>query len=88
MAVAYTLRARIPVAEGQHEAAIPEVNRALDLLTAYPSPLQAWKTYAVLGRVHAHMRNPHTARSAFSEAAAIVQRIAETWKKRHCGRHF
>jgi serine/threonine protein kinase len=77
IAAAHTLRARIAIERDEYEAAIQEANRALDLMRAYPSPLQAWKSYAVLGRVHAHMDDPHAARSAFSEAAAIVQRIAE-----------
>ena len=39
-------------------------------------PLQWWKTYAVLGRLHRQMANPQAARDAFAESAAIVQHIA------------
>ena len=77
MAVAHTLRGRIAMANGEHEAAISEIRAALDVLRAYPAPLQAWKTYAVLGRLRAQMGGTDAARRAFGESAAIVRHIAE-----------
>jgi tetratricopeptide (TPR) repeat protein len=77
IAVAHTLNARISMSNGGHETALSELNAALQVLRQYPAPLQEWKTYAVLGRLHALMGNPQDACNAFGESAAIVQVIAQ-----------
>jgi tetratricopeptide (TPR) repeat protein len=76
IAVAHTLRARIGMASREFEPALAELGAALDVLRAYPAPLQAWKTYAMLGRLHLQMGNAEAARMAFGESVATVRSIA------------
>jgi hypothetical protein len=64
------------LAGNAREAALTELNTSLEILRAYPAPLQAWKTYAVLGRLYQQTANQEAARDAFAESAAIVQHIA------------
>jgi hypothetical protein len=37
----------------------------------------AWKTYAVLGRLHSQSGDPAAAREAFTQSAAAINSIAE-----------
>ena len=77
IALAHTFRARIAMAAADCDSALSELNAAIDVLHAYPAPLQAWKTYAVLGRLQAQIGNPHASRDAFAASAAIVHDIAK-----------
>jgi tetratricopeptide (TPR) repeat protein len=76
MAVARKLRAEIALSRGAAVEAETELHSALELLRSYPVPILEWKILAVLGRLHFAGNDPAGARSAFSQSAAIVQRIA------------
>ena len=76
IAVAHRLFAETAMARGDLSTAEKKLNAALELLREYPAPLVAWKTYALLGRLHSQSGDPSSARDAFAEAAAIVNSIA------------
>jgi tetratricopeptide (TPR) repeat protein/predicted Ser/Thr protein kinase len=76
MAVARKLRAEIALSRGAAVEAETELHSALELLRSFPVPILEWKILAVLGRLHFAGNDSAGARSAFSQSAAIVQRIA------------
>jgi tetratricopeptide (TPR) repeat protein len=71
-----TLLARIEMAEGNLPAAESQLEAAIAILNHFPAPLAAWKTYSVLGRLHAGLGRDDAARAAFGEAASIISYIA------------
>ena len=64
------------MAGGDLSEAETELSAALEELGAYPAPLVAWKTYALLGRLRVQMGDRPSAREAYKEAADIVRMIA------------
>ena len=76
IAEAYRLRARIAVAENDHEKAVSEFGAALDELKRYPAPLVTWRTYSDLGRLEQSRGNADAAQAAFLNAQQIVEMCA------------
>jgi tetratricopeptide (TPR) repeat protein len=76
IATAYKLLAEVAMARGDLADAEVELAAALDQLRRYPTPLVAWKTYVVLGRLRRQMGDEQSSREAFAQAAAIVDAIA------------
>ena len=56
----------------QAEAALRE---ALSVAEAIGNPPQLWKTHTALGRLHADLRQPETARRAWEAARAVIERV-------------
>jgi tetratricopeptide (TPR) repeat protein len=76
IATAHKLLGEIAAARGQLAEAERQLSAALDQLRTHPVPILAWKIYAVLGRLHLQLADDQSARAAFAQAAAIVDRIA------------
>ena len=76
IAVAHKLIAEIAIARGDSSTAEKELHAALDLLGQHTAPLVAWKTYAVLGRLHSSHGDKSSASDAFARAGAIINSIA------------
>jgi tetratricopeptide (TPR) repeat protein len=76
IAVAHKLLAEIFIARSDLAEAEKELQAALDLLRKYPVPVEAWKTYAALGRLHLRSGNSHLARESFAQADELIRQIA------------
>jgi tRNA A-37 threonylcarbamoyl transferase component Bud32/tetratricopeptide (TPR) repeat protein len=63
--------ARQDLGEAEHQLAA-----ALGTLANYPAPLVQWKVYAALGRVRRQRNDGNGARTAFAQAADIINAIA------------
>src|SRR5262249_29042168 len=73
---ARTMLAKIAIAEGDLATAEAELNSAIAMLHEFPAPLVAWKTWSMLGRVYAGLRQEDAARAACREAASVIRQIA------------
>jgi tetratricopeptide (TPR) repeat protein len=71
-----TMLAKIAMAEGDMATAEAELNSALAILHEFPAPLVAWKTWSMLGRLHAALGREVAARAAYGEAASVISQIA------------
>lgn len=76
IATAYKLFAEIAIKRGDVDRGEARLDAALDELRGYPAPLVAWKTHAALGRLRAQLGDSQAARSAFTQAAAIINQTA------------
>ena len=86
MITGHTILAKIAMAEGEPATAETQLNAAVGLLTEFPAPLVAWKTYSMLGRLHAQRGNYDAARAAFKEATSLITYIADhIFDQRLCG---
>jgi tetratricopeptide (TPR) repeat protein len=77
MVVAHTISAKIAMAEGDPATAEAQLNAAVVLLSEFPAPLVAWKTYSILGRLQAQLGKYDAARAAFGEATSLITYIAD-----------
>jgi len=77
MIAGHTILAKAGMAEGEPATAEAQLNAAVRLLNEFPAPLVAWKTYSMLGRVHAERGNYDAARAAFGEATSLITYIAD-----------
>ena len=77
VAVAHKLLADVAMARGDRRTASAELEVALDCLRTHPVPIVAWKIHAAVGRLRALEGDEAGAREAFSNAAALVDEIAE-----------
>jgi len=68
--------AKIAMAEGDMATAEAELNSGLAILHEFPAPLVAWKTWSMLGRLHAGLGREEAARAAYGEAASVIRHIA------------
>lgn len=73
---ARTTLAKIAIAKGDLATAEAELNSAVAILHEFPAPLVAWKTWSMLGRVYAALRQENAARAAYRQAASIIGQIA------------
>ena len=73
---ARTMLAKIALTERDLATAESELNSALTILQEFPAPLAAWKTWSMLGRVYAALRQEDAARAAYREAALVIRQIA------------
>lgn len=76
VATAHRLLSEVAMTQGDLLRGKAELKSALCLLGEYPAPLVAWKTWAALGRLHEQSGDRQAAREAFTEAGAIIKRIA------------
>jgi Flp pilus assembly protein TadD len=76
IALAHKLLGEIAIRRGNLEAAKQELQAALGRLRNHPAPLLAWRTHAVLGRLHRQLRESEKSREAYSQAAEIAGKIA------------
>jgi serine/threonine protein kinase len=76
MIAARTLLARIAMSQQDATTAKAELKAASAILKEYPAPLAAWKTYSILGRVHAQLGEHDAARAAFREATSLIGYVA------------
>jgi tetratricopeptide (TPR) repeat protein len=74
---ARTLLARIAMAESDLAAAENELDAAIAILQQFPAPLEAWKTYTLMGRLKTELRDETGARAAFAEAAGVIRYVAD-----------
>jgi Flp pilus assembly protein TadD len=81
--VAHTMLAKIAIGEGDLTAAEAELNSAVAILHEFPAPLVAWKTWSMLGRVYAALRQENAARAAHRQAASIIGQIAANVSDEH-----
>ncbi len=77
VAVAHKLFAEVAIARGDRRKAAEELEAALDGLRTHQVPIVAWKTYAAAGRLRLLDGDEAGAREAFSNAAALVDKIVE-----------
>src|SRR6266850_2607442 len=77
IAVAHRLMAQVAIARGEFAEGEKQFSAVLSELGRYPSPLEAWKTYAELGRLKSRLGDASSAREAFAQAAEIVNSIAK-----------
>ena len=77
MVAGHTLLAKIAMAEGDTATAEAELNIAIGILHDFPTPLAAWKTYSIVGRLQAQLGREDAARAAFSEAASVIGYVAD-----------
>jgi tetratricopeptide (TPR) repeat protein len=86
MIAGHTILAKIAMAEGEPATAEAQLNAAVRLLSEFPAPFVAWKTYSMLGRLHAQRGNYDAARAAFREATSLITYIADhIFDQRLCG---
>ncbi|MDQ1590385.1 MAG: eukaryotic-like serine/threonine-protein kinase [Pyrinomonadaceae bacterium] len=76
IAVAHRLLARIAAGRGDDAEAEVELRESLAGLAAHPVPVEAWKTYADMGRLRQRAGDAAGAHEAFAQAAAVVNLIA------------
>jgi tetratricopeptide (TPR) repeat protein len=69
--------AKLSAWEGQREQAISHLRTAAQVATALELPGEQWQIQAALGRDYEAGGQPAQARTAFGEAATIIQRLAE-----------
>jgi hypothetical protein len=60
-----TMLAKIAMAEGD-----------MAILREFPAPLVAWKTWSMLGRLHAAPGREEAACAAYGEAGSVIRQIA------------
>ena len=86
MIAAHTILGKIAMAEGDPATAEAQLNAAVRLLSEFPAPLVAWKTYSMLGRLHAQLGKYDAARAAFGEATSLITYISDHLSdERLCG---
>jgi hypothetical protein len=66
----------VEIASGNLVEAQKHFAGALEELRRYPAPLEAWKTYAELGRLKLRLGDASSAHEAFAQAAEIINSIA------------
>ena len=76
MVAGHVLLAQIGMAEDDTATAEAELNAAIGILSDFPAPLAAWKTYSIMGRLQTQLGRQEAARAAFSEAASVIRYIA------------
>jgi predicted ATPase/tRNA A-37 threonylcarbamoyl transferase component Bud32 len=76
VAEAHQLLADVAAARQDLGEAEHQLVAALDALAPYPAPLVQWKVYSALGRVRRQRSDHAGARTAFSQAADIINSIA------------
>lgn len=76
IAEAHRLQAQIAIARGDLDGAAKEFAAGLEELKRHPAPLVAWRTYADLGRLHSERGDETAAKTAFTQAAEIVEACA------------
>ncbi len=76
VAVAHKLLAEVAVSKNDFARAEAELEAALAQLETHPVPVVAWKVYAALASLRAHLGDGPGAKEAFTEAATIADRIA------------
>lgn len=77
MVTAHTILAKIAMAEGDCAAAEAQLNAAIVLLSEFPAPLVAWKTYSILSHLLAQLGKYDAARAAFGKATSHIAYIAD-----------
>jgi len=83
MIAAHAIFAKIAMAEGDPATAELETNAAVSLLSDFPAPLVAWKTYSMLGRLHTQLGKCDAARVAFGEATSLIDNLCNHIFDRH-----
>ncbi|MGI8735533.1 MAG: serine/threonine-protein kinase PknK [Pyrinomonadaceae bacterium] len=73
---AHRMKAHIAISADDLDTATKEFAAGLEELQRYPAPLVAWRTYAGLGRLQLKRGDETAARSAFTQAAKIVDACA------------
>lgn len=63
--------------EGERERAISHLREAAQLAAEFSLPAEQWQIQAALGRVYETAGEQGQARTAFGEAATIIQGLAE-----------
>ena len=63
--------------EGESEQAIGHLREAAELAAEIGLPAERWQIQAALGRLHKEAGEQAQARTAFAEAARIIQELAE-----------
>ncbi len=76
IAEAHRLQAKIEIARNDLDAANKEIFLGIEELQHHPAPLVAWRIYADWGRLQQKRGDAAAARSAFAQAAKIIEECA------------
>ena len=75
--IAERLQAEAATADGDWSCAGAHVQKAFDILTAYPVPILSWEVHAVAARIHWHSGRHAEAAEARDRARSEVRQLSE-----------